>query len=1339
MAKNNASGLEVTFSHSNKSFSGQTGSSSTSVRFYVEPTGHSVSATMSFDGKTVKATSGTLVINTRRVLERTSDYAVLSDSPYIITATATLQPKNDGFGGTVWWGWAHLGGELAGMSVDIGVARSPNDGPYMYSLGGSVGTFATDPPQYSFALGNFVSEAGGGGLASYHPVIDAAPVVTISKPVASSVLSTYVEIAGTASDYQGVLRVNYVITNAAGVEVKTGAANLVTVKTGQMDVSPNVVNWTTGELFLPPGTFTVSVIADDTKGHSSTPSLRTFSVTPSSLTAGDYIPLTPTLGYYDPYVSPPPKAFRTAISGTFEGSITKARLIAGNTVAGDNKKASGWWVASEITPAGTPVVIEPGGLSYYSASAMTVDAMLINLLGGPIKQPSPDGMLISPLILAAPPLLHPDGFALVYNFSMQFYQPQGWDTRGVSHSTVPLQLRLLYERKEPGSPVLHRLPSNRALLVDLNQGDMADIMALKSALIYPTSPSTFASGWTTHEPKNGPVDLTQQGKWNSVFSETDRLSNNLVSLAPGQVKPQGSGSLSNFTFVARNRPDDFIKPVASDPAMQWRQRDEEQMLDKRAVISLQLWAAVRPEIYGAAVVQGTNGTGAPVVGADRAAPVVKVTSPANGARINFVSTVTINGTASDAVGVTAVELRKESSTSWTPATITPAGAKNVTWTMNLDNLPAGLTTFYVRCRDAAGNQSAEVKWSLTLVRNRTLTIAKTGSGMVTVGFDPTSVREAGKTYTIVATPAQGWRFSKWEGSAIVANDAQSTTTFVMPDADVTLEPVFVTTTLPSLVGAYNAAVGISVAPDGTSAYQMPNDMGKLSVVVTPTGTFSGTLTLASQYPAPRAVVVFRLAGVLDGNDSYSTMLARTGKPPVQLSFGLGYDPSGRPVCLGSVKCGSNPRATFSGIRQAVFTSANPCWRQGRYPFRLISPTSATDLPLVPCDGWGTLSVDSLGRLSMVVRGPLQSAAVTIAGNVDEAEHAVVAASMTLGAKTSAMGVVSGYLTGALAFLANPDFGCSIYWLPLSAPTPAFSDDQSLGFYATGGLYVPPGIGFPMLQWTLNGMPNVVMNCWADERVSDVFKRLTMTANNTVQAMDPLGGSFTLKLDQLTGNLSGTVVIPGRVGVQSFGGVVLRNEDFAIGSFPGGFVRLKHLRQMDQGRSFQIQRRLLTTTASIPEAVVPAWRTASGVPVPTGPFSIATSVFSSYRPGFKQVMLRQGTAGVRGWQLVYDDRTQTVRCELSGPGIPTGTALSGTTAGPGLIVDVKLVAEPAPVGYTLKLYLSGVLKSSYNLPDLSAFQTTSPLVIADKFDGTFYFIRMWNRALSSTEAGDLLSE
>jgi hypothetical protein len=1172
----------------------------------------------------------------------------------------------------------------------------------------------------------------------YQPDV-VAPKVKIIKPTAAATVTTYLELSGTAEDNIGVQSVRYTVFDSSGKEVGAGDANLTTTQAGDGETVPEIVSWIVPELFMPPGQLTVSVKSFDARGNESLPATRAVNVTPSLLTAGDYIPLTPTLTYFDPFVAPPPRAFRSAISGTFEGTITKARLIAGNTVAGDKKKASGWWVASEITPAGTPVVIEPGGLSYYSASAMTVDATLISLLGGPTKQPSPDGMLISPLILAAPPLLHPDGFSLVYNFSMQFYQPPGWDIRGVSHSTVPLQLRLLYERKEPGSPVLYRLPSNRALLVDLSQGDMADIMALKSALLYPAGPSTFASGWTAHEPMNGPVDLTQQAKWNSVFSETERLANNLVTLTPGQVRPQGSGSLTNFSFVARSRPDDFIKPVSSDPAMQWRQRDEEQILDKRAVISLQLWAAVRPEIYGAAVVQGTNGAGAPVVGADRAAPVVKVTSPANGARINFVSSVAINGTASDAVGVTVVEVRKESSTTWTAATVTPAGAKNVTWTMNLDNLPAGLTTFYVRCRDAAGNQSAEVKWSLTLVRNRTLTISKTGSGTVTLGFDPSSSREAGKTYTITATPSKDWRFSGWTGSVTVANDAQPTTTFVMPDADASLEPIFVTTTLPALVGSYNASVGMEVAPDGAIPYQMPSDVGKLSVAVTPTGSFSGTLTLASQYPAPRALVVFRLAGVLDGNDSYSTTLARLGKPPVQLHFYLSYDAAGRAICSGSVKCGSNPRAMFSGNRLAVFTTVNPCWRQGRYPFRLISPVPATALPLVPCDGWGTLAVDALGRVSVVVRGPLQSGAVTIASNVDEAEHAAVAASMTLGVKTSAVGLVSGYLTGNLAFLANPEFGGSIYWLPLSAPTPAFSDDQSLGFYATGGQYYPPGVGSPMLQWTLNGAPNVVMNCWADERVSDVFKRLTMTANNTVQAMDPLGGSFTLKLDQLTGNLSGTVIIPGRSGVQSFAGVVLRNENFAIGSFPGGFVRMKLIGPMDQGRTFQVQRRLFTTTASIPEAVVPAWRTASGVPVPTGPFSIATSVFSSYRPGFKQVILRQGTTGVRGWQLVYDDTTQTVRCELSGPGIPPGTALSGATTGPNLVADVKLVAEPAAAGYTLKLYVLGALKSSYNLPDLSAFQTGTPLVIADKFDGTFYFIRMWNRALTSTEAGDLWSE
>lgn len=1319
------------------------------VTYYVaEASGHSIDVTFVTVNKVVSATQGTLTLSLRRV-EVIPFESTVSDDPYLLTVPVTLRKALDAVGKPYWWGEAVLPGELSAKSCLIDASPAPNDGANMYWISGWVGTSSHPPDRPPLGVGDFSITDGGSGPVRYNATLDAAPVLTVTKPTAGGTVSTYVEISGTASDYQGVQAVRYSVADNSGKLVASGSASLATITVGTIDKVANVVSWTSGELFLPPGSFTVEVRAEDSEGNESPPVTRSFSVVPSSLTPGDFTAVTPTLSYFDPYVSPAPKLYKGALTGSFEGKVTKARLIAGNTVAGSRGKASGWWVASEITPVGRVVVTDTGGLRYYAATTTGLDAALLAQLGGSTVQQPPDTMLISPLVLASPPLLHPDGFTLVYSFSMQFYRSPDNAARGMKHDAVALRLQLQYERKEPGSPLLYRLNNNAALLPDLSQGDMADIMTLKTALLYPASAATFSSGWTAHEPNGAAINLTQQDRWNAMFSETANLLNNLVTTTPGQVKPLGHGTVTSFAFVARNRPDDFIKPVSSEPAMSWRRRDEEWLLDQKAVLSFNLWGAVRPEVLGGAVVLGTGGAGSPLVGADRVAPSVTITSPSANARVPYATSVSLVGTAADNVGVASVEVRSATSNVWTPAVVTTVGGKGVSWTATLSGLSAGPATVYARSRDAAGNLSSQTKLTFTLVRERTLSVAIVGGGGVSTGFIPSSGREAGKIYTIVATPAKGWRFKQWSGTGIPAGSSASTLMLTMPDADATLTAVFVTNTLAAVTGAYDVSIGQESWQTAGGVTVEPTDFGRLKINVTSTGSFTGTLTLASQFPSPRTTSSFSLSGMLDGADSYTTVLKPAGKPATTLTFSLGLDAAGLAMCEGRVQMGVNSPATFTGFRIVPYTAAQPCPQAGRYHVcldgavnsKLYTVPYIVASPLCPCEGWGTVLVDSLGHTTAALRGPLQGAPVTFTGGITELGEFSFAGAMPLGHKSLATGLVNGFCAGYLMIDSTDSIPYGwIRWLPMSAPTPAFSDDHHIDFEVTGQRYQSAGTGVPILGWTAGVVPNAFFECRPGELAASVFKRLSLTASNTLQSYEPTTGGFTLKLDATTGSMSGTIAIPGRTGSQTFSGVAI-GPDEAIGSIAGGFVRLTRASTFHPGLVARAFTPLSVQTLSHPELSVPGYRKITGFNPPAGGFTFSTWLAPDVQITGTQEIMRQGIetgAVARKWRLVrytanVPPLMNIVRLEVTGPGI-TGTAsiqggiffpISSWTA-------VTIVGQPEGSGFQISLYLDGTHRGDLALPDAAAFQTGAPLILADSLDGTIADTQLWGRVLSDEE-------
>lgn len=93
-----------------------------------------------------------------------------------------------------------------------------------------------------------------------------------------------------------------------------------------------------------------------------------------------------------------------------------------------------------------------------------------------------------------------------------------------------------------------------------------------------------------------------------------------------------------------------------------------------------------------------------------------------------------------------------------------------------------------------GNQAATIQAIFEQSQN-TVTTGFAQGGTTQGG----GMRSTGSTVSITATPQSGWRFDRWVGEVDFANATSATTTFTMPENDVTVTPVFVqelTSTLP---------------------------------------------------------------------------------------------------------------------------------------------------------------------------------------------------------------------------------------------------------------------------------------------------------------------------------------------------------------------------------------------------------------------------------------------------------------------------------------------------------------------------------------------------------------
>ncbi|MFZ4397452.1 MAG: YbhB/YbcL family Raf kinase inhibitor-like protein, partial [Kiritimatiellia bacterium] len=155
-----------------------------------------------------------------------------------------------------------------------------------------------------------------------------------------------------------------------------------------------------------------------------------------------------------------------------------------------------------------------------------------------------------------------------------------------------------------------------------------------------------------------------------------------------------------------------------------------------------------------------------------ATPVVAITSPTDAQRIvSTNSEIRLTGTANDVVSMVYLQVNESG---WQGV-----GTGTGAWRSKV-RLSAGLNTVQAYGQDRFGNQSSIATISCTYVELAPLAVYKTGLGTVGI-YTNNQPLEIGATYTLTATPAEGFGLQNWTTDGVVVGTALSITFTMRPN------------------------------------------------------------------------------------------------------------------------------------------------------------------------------------------------------------------------------------------------------------------------------------------------------------------------------------------------------------------------------------------------------------------------------------------------------------------------------------------------------------------------------------------------------------------------------
>lgn len=381
-------------------------------------------------------------------------------------------------------------------------------------------------------------------------------------------------------------------------------------------------------------------------------------------------------------------------------------------------------------------------------------------------------------------------------------------------------------------------------------------------------------------------------------------------------------------------------------------------------------------------------------------PIVAFTAPVNAATIVDTLPVTLSGTATDNVGIAKVQVSADNGLTFTDAIVTSIGGTNVTWTTTITPI-SGLNTIKARAIDFKGNVSLLAIRTFTHLR--TLTVGVSGpanSGIVTTGFMPTSARQVGKSYTIIATPKLGFVFDGWTvnnttGTGITPLKMElPSLTFIMQPG-LTLTAKFMTNPFTaSVTGAFSGLAMPSGAQPVGGTIMSNSTVGLFTGNLTTTGALTGAVKIDGLSLPITAQCDNTGVARFGVTRTTSVNLLRPGKPWLVLS--LTADLTGATNRITGTLTELNKTAI---IAQSIITADRHHFNgttsivpagyvksyTGRIKARASQGTGFTTHDYPQGDGYVTFKL--LANGSVTGSGKLaDDTAITISGNLSQAKH-----------------------------------------------------------------------------------------------------------------------------------------------------------------------------------------------------------------------------------------------------------------------------------------------------------------------------------------------------------------
>jgi hypothetical protein len=374
-------------------------------------------------------------------------------------------------------------------------------------------------------------------------------------------------------------------------------------------------------------------------------------------------------------------------------------------------------------------------------------------------------------------------------------------------------------------------------------------------------------------------------------------------------------------------------------------------------------------------------------------------------------------------------------------------------------------------------------------------------------------REAGRLYTVVAKPDDGYLFDGWTGIPDLT-DAQRlnpTLKFVMME-NLNIGADFVVNRFPGVKGTYTGIV----APTGDAV-----KAGLLTITTTATPTFTGKLLLEGS--------TFNFSKLAFRNDgSLTALLVRpSDRKVLTLTLQLDLDPNGTHQISGSLLDGAATLASVTANLEAVpppvtdaFTFAVPTNLDG----------SAANPP--QAYGFGTISIGEKTGLATVKTTLIDGLTFTASENI------------TFNRRLPVYYYKAGTcLAGTLIFdpTTNALSGTLRWWKP---------GQTTLDLPVTGGIYSAPLAG----QNILDPQARAKFGSGAAIEWTHALTIANATANKVTPALPNLS-KVAVTITGKTGGFSGSFTLPGEAKTK-FGGVFLTDRKLGVGCYrtPAGDPR-----------------------------------------------------------------------------------------------------------------------------------------------------------------------------------------